>query len=988
MRALISYRHDGGESTLFAEWLYGALERPISPVVPKMDTHHLPPVSTFDRRLPKFVLMSEILLFVAAEYTSDSDACLSEFRFAVEYGKPIVVLALHADIASDPLVKDYDRIDFTADREVALRRLFDKIATLRTPEGTIAQLEERLRIRRNELRRLAPEARVWSRAEIDAIERRIKELLAEDQARWSFPGPSVARFVDQQRSGEPYGSGQLVPDLARRLRQTKPSVILVVGPEGGGKTRMIEQLTPAADIGRVVYHRAHGPRSFRAEDLTDILDADRLDDARSLTQALEPAAGREVVHRFRGLLAAFADERLTVIVDSAQNLVDRLSGQLTDPELDDVFEALATAGHPCAVNVVIVTRKSPITRNRTWLESAARVHVDGVMPVEEFREYLASLDKDDGYGLAHPAPELVSELHDRSGGRPRVAELVASILMASSIAEGDEGVLDTLERVVGAVRTVPEAELLDFLVGHLVKALTPEERRTARALAALHGPVPPAAITYMLLGATEQQVKRSLGRLRSLHLAHVTPKPDELVYVQSPDDDRILEPIRYVAEGDELLRDDLLRRAASYFALSKKDEIIRPDDLEADLAEIDILLRVGDVEAAFRAVEQIDDVLENWGCRWMLLHQRQQLCGRLHDEYSEAVNLQALGDIALLRDEFPAAEARYRQAISFVPGSEWLDVRKALFDSLGTVLMRTENTRRAHDLFDCSLAIAREFNDVEEEIIPLAGLSDCQRRWGKITKSVEYLDQAVEALRHSAGGAWDSGQKRRLAELLIKLSRRLGDMDDVPAAVQAVHQAGELARECGSWSVQCQQADTWADLLIRQGRFEEAQQTALDALGAALELGSVPLARQLRNTLAFCSLQLGDVDEARAHIEEAERHRAVGQSLVTLALAGIIEHRRNKRWRAQNIFRRLRAEAVERGSHDRDDFGALDMEGLARSGEHLGYRALPLDAAIFAFTRARRLTSAPGIIKQLTALLREFQDERLEPAISVVSGDI
>lgn len=69
-----------------------------------------------------------------------------------------------------------------------------------------------------------------------------------------------------------------------------------------------------------------------------------------------------------------------------------------------------------------------------------------------------------------------------------------------------------------------------------------------------------------------------------------------------------------------------------------------------------------------------------------------------------------------------------------------------------------------------------------------------------------------------------------------------------------------------------------------------------------------------------------------------------------------------------------------------DDFGALDMEGLARSGEHLGHLSPALDHAISAFTRARRLTSAPGITEQLIGLLRDFNDDRLNAAIEAASG--
>jgi hypothetical protein len=63
------------------------------------------------------------------------------------------------------------------------------------------------------------------------------------------------------------------------------------------------------------------------------------------------------------------------------------------------------------------------------------------------------------------------------------------------------------------------------------------------------------------------------------------------------------------------------------------------------------------------------------------------------------------------------------------------------------------------------------------------------------------------------------------------------------------------------------------------------------------------------------------------------------------------------------------------------------MEGFARCGEHFGRAAPPLKAAIDAFTRARDVTRAPGIRRQIVQLLTLFDSPALGPAVAAADRD-
>ncbi|GAA3040335.1 tetratricopeptide repeat protein [Actinokineospora globicatena] len=987
MRAFISYADDNGESSEFAEWLYGALKRPGSPVEPWWAPVDLVPVNTFEKRIPQAVSNCRILLFVRTEYTPDSNACMDELRWAREFGKTVIALRI-GPVKYSPLVDFLPSEDFSADRERALEKLFRRIATLDQPEGQIAQLEEQLRRKRDSFRRLDGPSLAIAEREAEELEARLKERHAQVQADAEPLGGAPVGQVPP-RTGTAGAEREDAADVLREIHGDEAPIVVIVGPEGVGKTTLVRGVLEraAAEAVSTEYRQAHGPHSFTAHDLLELIK-DAVDEVPAAAAALLARPDVAVTRKLEVLIGLLGNKRMAVVLDSCEVLLDAVTGKLLSSDLDDALEVLAGA-HPTMVKVLLVTREQPFARSRRWLAKALTFSLSRGMPLADFTAHLAGLDPRNAYEL-NPAPaHLVRALHERTGGRPRAAEVVHGILSGARAPETERSPLTCLDEVVQALAEIAPDEALDFLTGRLIDGLAPEVRRILQAVAAFGAPVDAEAVAYMLPGVASAQITRGLNHLRDRHLVRRTT--ENRYYVQPPDDSRALDPVRPFADQSDPVdvdRRGLIFRAASYFALRRRahDEVRGLDDLVAELAEIDLLVQAGDHDGAFRLVDNVDDHLDNWGCRWVLRRRREQLTGALHDDLSEIMNLQALGDIAQQGGDLAAAESYFRQAMSYLVDRSWDDVRKKLFVSLGAVAQLRGDMAKAEEHYGHALAIAREHGGAEAEMVPLVDLAECHRHRGDLAKATECLAAATTLARARVRREPTRDARRRLAEVLLKSGMRHADLGEFDRAKAALDEAGAEAAEIDSWVVRCRHSDAEANLHLLLHKANEARETGHRGLELALALGRRPLLRRVYTTLVMCSLYADDLDGAAEYIRLAAKGRSRGEALVTLALAGLVEHRRGDHWSAQNSFRRLRFEADERSRRDERDFGALDMAGFARCGEHLRRDGPALDEAIEVFRQARRVTSAPGITGKLVQMLGFFHEPRLQRAITAAAG--
>ncbi|GHG14431.1 MULTISPECIES: tetratricopeptide repeat protein [Amycolatopsis] len=983
MRAFISYVDDNKESTEFARWLVDALAKPGSPVTSWFAPHDLVPVNTFEKRLPRAVSICHLLLFVRAEHTPESNACMDELHYAREYGKPIITLRLGNGFKYHPLVDRLPSVDFTGNREQGLRDLFRRIESLRRPEGQIAQLQEHLRVKRDSFRRLPPSELAIAKEEAAALEARLRELYAEAQVAAEAPVPAPTALV-LPRGGAAIADQEGAAAVLEEVRADRVPIVLVVGPEGIGKTRLVkgvlEQVSHAHRV-RLEYRQAYGPHSFTAHDLAKLLEK-AIEPPRAPAKVQLERTDISTSRKLELLLELIQDKQLIVVLDSYEVLLDATTGKLMDAELDEALEAISRQRR-MAVKILIATREQPFARPRRWLTRTFVRRFDKGLPPEEFKKLLASFDPHDAFGLLDPPDDEVDALYERTGGRPRAAEVVHGILEGSP--ESEHSSLTTLTDIVAALANVAPDDALDFLTGHLIGGLTPEARRVLQAVSAFGTPVDAEAVAFMLPSEKAKQVEQSLKRLQARHLVRRTA--NNLYYVQPPDDDRALESVQPVAD-DEWDRRSIVLRAASYFALQRRheDEVRELGDLTAEFNEIDLLIQAGEFDAAFRAVENVDDHLDNWGCRWVLRRQREQLSGVLHDDLSEIVNLQALSEIALRGDDLPAAEAFCRQAISYLDVDGEPAVRAKLYVSLGAVLQRRDEMAKAEFFYRKALGLARKYRQWEAEAVPLAGLAECHRHRGRLNEAVDCLEQAADRARARLEQGSTRDARRQLADVVLKLGTRYAELGDFDRAKTALDEAGAHARDIDSWATRCWHQVALANLELWQGRLRQARTHAQNGLEQALLLGQLPLQREMYTILAICSLADDEMPDAVDHVYQATRDRLPGRALITLALDGVLEYRRGSPWTAQRRFRQLRLEAAVRSRKDNRDFGAFDMEGLARCGEHLLRDEPPLDAAITLFRQARQVTCAPGITQLIVQLLTLFNDARLQPAIMAASG--
>ena len=116
------------------------------------------------------------------------------------------------------------------------------------------------------------------------------------------------------------------------------------------------------------------------------------------------------------------------------------------------------------------------------------------------------------------------------------------------------------------------------------------------------------------------------------------------------------------------------------------------------------------------------------------------------------------------------------------------------------------------------------------------------------------------------------------------------------------------------------------------------------------------------------SLYNGDLVAARRMVEAASCHRFPVADPETSTLLGVVAYRERDLRVAKEAFSMAIAQADELLAMTPDRYAALDAKALALCGLALCGNTQQIPAACEAFTAARKVTSAPGVVKRVLQL--------------------
>jgi tetratricopeptide (TPR) repeat protein len=936
------------------------------------------------------------LLFVASQDSvEDRSGCAVEIMRAIDRSKPIVPLRLEPGVPLPFLLGDRQWVDFTGRFEAAMADLRGKLEWLASPAGRRQALQYCLKDANRELRRLTLDStqRASIETKIADLEQQVADLTEQiDHPRWRVDDPrdAIRRMSERAHRQElligarrdvtivhalPPPAAYFkdrVPEtqlLLGFLRNETQRMAMVLGSDGSGKTAMATQLLKALIAGQApdgLPFDLHGIVTLRSSSghpltaTTLLTDLCRLlpEAAAAQLEGLLDDPHADLRSKMEAVLDQLANGCTVVLLDGIDELLDQETHQLRSGELEEALRAMLEVPRHGA-KVIITSQTPPQGLNLVAPGRQTRITLDELEPPHA-ESLLRDMDADGTLQLKTAPPSLLEEACRRTGGNPHALEMLVAVLAGAR----PKSLSELLEETT---QLLPD-EALEQLLGEAFGRLDPTSQRVMQALAIYSRPVPASAIDYLLepyLPALDSRL--TLRRLMDRRLAR---GEDEQYFLPPANRDFALGRIPDTEPTDRMGRvvlftkAELLRRGAEWFRRARLPSSAwrRIEDLEPQLAEIDLRCRAGQHNEAASILRTIDtNYLLAWGHSDVAADLHKRLQGQVGTARWEQSVAGVYGHAQYRLGRYDQAITAYERALLLArelgePANEglWLNFIGNCYAELG-------QTRRALGYSEQALVVARSMGHSALERIALGSVANRHAELGAMESAVHEHEQALWSIRAA-------GDQMAEAEALFNLGELHGKLGRVEVAEEQVGQALALADRLKYRLVTGHGVACMAELLTDQGRLQEAAVCATQGAEIGEQIKDPQLERYSKYRLAVANLYSGALESARAAVGAA-RCSAEGEDETVLALLGLITLRQDDRTAAHAAFAAAVEAADALGRHGAPGFAVLDAKALALSGLILVDGDVWLDGAMEAYRSARRMTDAAGVVARVLRLL-------------------
>jgi hypothetical protein len=508
----------------FALRLYDALVADEIPVW--LDKRKLHAGEDWDSQIAEAIRDCETLLFVMTpESVQDTCICKQEWTRALKYKKPIVPLLAHRDAELPFRLEPRQWIDFTRPFDSALAQLRQHLQWLKSPEGVLHAMKDRLADANRDLHHATdPADRARIEYDIALLKKQIADqerVIANPQAAAQRTEQSIERGLEREREPAKPISGitrtkfinpppVIAPHyfqdryeedklIAKFLRDESCRMMIIVGRAGIGKTAMVCRILRSLESGQlpedlgalsvdgIVYLSATGTRVVNVPNLFADLCKLLPDEKSRKLDALYKNPQVSTEAKMHALLAAFPSGSVIVLLDNFESVLDAETMNLRDTELDDALRALLNAPHH-AVKVIVTTRIAPHDLALLQPGRQARLNLDDGLESPFAENILREMDADGKVGLKQAPDDLLNRAREYTRGFPRALEALFAILSADRYT--------TLSEILA--NPIPPENVVEALVGEAFNRLDPTAQRVMQALAVYNRPVTPAAVDYLL----------------------------------------------------------------------------------------------------------------------------------------------------------------------------------------------------------------------------------------------------------------------------------------------------------------------------------------------------------------------------------------------------------------------------------------------------------------------------------------------------------
>jgi len=996
----VSYsRIDAADDAL---WLADRLAEEPSPFLVWLDKRKLRPGEDWDEQIVEAIRVCRgLLLVMTKDSVRPNSTCKREWTRALQYKKPVIPLRFHRDAELPFRLEPREYVDFTGSVAAALGRLREHLGWMATPAGALQGLKERLADAERELERatLEPATTVSERARIEqdikVLGQQIaaqEEVLEDPQAASQQTEQRITSGLEREREPER-------PVVVRRAKFINPPpmhapawfqdrhvetgqvgdflkadglrLLTVVGRGGLGKTAMVCRLLKSLEGGTlpddggplavdgIVYlspvgvHKVSFPSLFA--DLGRLLPdhtAKRLEQLYRDPQQTPDAL-------MLAVLEAFPSGRTIVLLDNFEDAVDPQTLAVNSAELDLALRTVLGAPQH-AVRVILTTRVAPRELLLVQPARQRRLNLDEGLPSPFAERLLRAMDPDGTLGFKTAPDALLATARERTRGYPRALEALVAILAA------DRDI--TLPELLAEAAKVLPDKVVEALVGEAFNRLDPLAQQVMQALAVYGLPVPPVAVDFLLqpyLVAIDSApvlsrlvnmrfVRRDVGR----YYLHQVDRDYALSRIpQGQPDDRD-------AAAPPFTRFGLRHRGAAYFQQTRKPrETWRQlDDLAPQLAEFELRYQGEDYDTAASLLLEIGyDYLLLWGHYRLLVGLHERLRGKLTDPHLEQASLGNLANGYAALGETRRAIDLYEQALVIARDLGDRRGEEVHLGNLGLCYADLGETRRAIDYHEQALVIDREIDDRGGEAADLTNLGNRHAALGETRRAIDSYEQALVIDR-------EIDDRRGEATNLGNLGNRYAALGETRRAIEYHEQALVIAREIGYRQGEAIHLTNLGDCYVDREAWEQASRCYDEAIRIADEIGLVQIQSDARGGLAKAHLLQGELSAARQTTEAARAYDYATNNASVSATLGVVLLRQGQTEAARPAFTEAVAQADGLLEHTGDNYQALDCKTLALCGLALLRDVSRLPEAIAAAQAARAINRDAGVVQRVVRL--------------------
>jgi tetratricopeptide (TPR) repeat protein len=552
------------------------------------------------------------------------------------------------------------------------------------------------------------------------------------------------------------------------------------------------------------------------------------------------------------------------------------------------------------VNALITTRVAPHDLNLCEPGRQRVLILDEGLESPFAENILREMDTDGKLGLKARAENdpLLQRARDKTRGYPRALEALFAILSSDRYT--------TLEELLEM--PLPE-NVVEALVGEAFSRLDTTAQKVMQALAVYNRPVTPAAVDYLLQPhLPEIDSAPVLNRLVNMHFVrretgqyYLHPVDHDYAFSKIPIDSP---PQVGEGVGSEFTRHNLLTRGAGYFSQARKPstEWKKLEDLNAPLAEFDLLCEAGNYDEAFHILDKIDsEYLFLWGHYRLLIGLHLRVNNKLKDKNLIFRNLNGLGLAYSSQGQIEEAIAFYETGLYIAREIKNKLAEGVFLGNLGNAYRDINDIQKAISVFEKRLAIARNLGDRLGEGIGLGNLGVAYARLGNLHKAIKFYKQALKINREinnlrsegvtlgrlgaayatlsnnkKAMGYYEQaleiarkiGDRRNLASWLGNLGSSYANLGDVGNAIKFYEQALVIEQEINDRHGKGTTLSNLGLAFILLGQIHKAIEFSEQALEIAKDIGDRSDEGKRLVHLGNCYAYLGETSKAIKYYEQ------------------------------------------------------------------------------------------------------------------------